>query len=423
MSKGLSKKDRDQFLKRALLAADWFVNSQLTREHGLLGCDANLGRFLYYYFVPKKQYVPGINWTHGRALFVLADAYKITGDKRYLDAAEMGARFIRALQPLDPYYSVTHGAIAERFAHENFAGTLDGAQAASGMLMLYHLTGNHDYLRHGQAFCDFITRSWRPDVGMPRHCSYYPEQVYYPGDPVDAIHQAIAIPLWHCYNITGEGRYVQVILDAADRVLTCQREDGGIYAIQDIRAMEALPLNHHWGLGEGNDRYLLRNDDGIVVVVLAAYKLSGNAKYLDAMVRYGEWIMANEPHVRPFNAFGVQANNVLDIAKAAGKDWTPWVLKHLDKHCLKLQALRTGDPRAEGGFRGEDEEGNAGIFGGHALDYVVTRTTCYMAGTLFRLSGQGTGTGFSVFGMGDTIERVARTRTDNVAPIRKSSTR
>ncbi len=423
MGKNLSVKDRERFLKRALLAADWFVNSQLRREHGLLGCDANLGRFLYYYYMPEKKVVPGINWTHGRAIFVLADAYRVTGDKKYLESAELGARYIRALQPLDPYYSVTHGAITERYPHENFAGMLDGAQAASGLLMLYRLTGNPDYLRRGKAFCDFLVRTWRRDVGMPHSAEYYPERVLYPGDPIGCIHQATAIPLWHCHNITGEGQYAEIIIDAANRVLESQREDGGIYAIPDIRAMAALPPNHHWGLGEGQDRYLLRNDDGIVVVVLAAYKLTGNARYLDAMVRYGEWTMANEPHERPYNAFGVQANNVLDIARMAGRNWTPWVLDHIQKFNLDLQAQKTGDPRAEGGFRGEDEEGNAGIFGGHALDYVVTRTTCYMAGTLFRLSGQGTGTGFSVYGIGEGIDRIAPNPHDNVAPIRKSKSR
>jgi len=59
----------------------------------------------------------------------------------------------------------------------------------------------------------------------------------------------------------------------------------------------------------------------------------------------------------------------------------------------------TRHERADGGFCGEDEEGDAGIFGGKATDYVPTRNTCYMAGLLFRLSGEGTGTGFSVFAM------------------------
>ncbi|MDA0991206.1 MAG: hypothetical protein O3A51_10705 [Verrucomicrobia bacterium] len=413
----ISDKDKHFYLDRALMAADWYVNSQLSTTQ-LIGCDANIGRFLYYYYMPEKKWVPGINWTHGRALFVLTDAYAITRDAKYLEAAEKGARYIRALQPLDPYYSVTHGAIAERYPHENFAGLLDGAQAASGLLMLYHCTQNPDYLRRGVAFCDFLLRNWRRDVGVPRHCTFYPECVYFPDDPVDAIHQATVIPMWHAYNITGEGRYVEVIVDAANRVLMCQREDGGINAIADIDALEALPLNHHWGLGEGKDRYLLRNDDGIVVVVLAAYKLTGDRKYLDAMVAYANWTMANEPHIRPYNAFGVQANNVLDISRMAGIDNSAWVVKHLEDYCLSKQALGTGDPMAEGGFRGEDEEGDAGIFGGKGLDYVPNRNTCYMAGTLFRLSGKGTGTGFSVYGLGDGIERVVRKRDDNVAPTR-----
>jgi hypothetical protein len=212
------------------------------------------------------------------------------------------------------------------------------------------------------------------------------------------IHQASAIPFWHLYNITGEGQFLPPLIDAADRILLCQRGDGGINYIRDIRSVKKVPLNHHWGLGEGDEKYLLRNDDGIVVVVLAAYQITGNKKYLDAMVRYADWTIANEPHERPYNAFGIQAANVFDIGKVAGKDYTPWILDNLKKHCLDMQVAGTGDPKADGGFCGEDEEGNAGIFGGKAKDYVPTRNTCYMAGLLYRLSGQGTGSGFSVFG-------------------------
>gem|GEM_PF-1120758 len=418
MAVKITAKDRKRFLDAALKAADWYINSQLKLKWSW---DGNNGRFLYYYFMPEKKWVPGINWTHGRALFVLTDAYNITHDERYLKAAETGAYYIRALQPLDPYYRVTYGAIAERIPQENWAGMLDGAQAASGLLMLYRITGNPDYLRRGQAFCDFLVRHWRRDVGLPCWCTFVPETITYPGEPVDCIHQATAIPLWHAYNITGEGRYVEIIVDCANRVLACQRDDGGLNAIADIRALPALPPNHHWGIGEGDDRYLLRNDDGVVVVVLAAYKLTGNKRYLDAMVRYADWIVANEPHERPYNAFGIQAANVLDIGKMAGKDYTEWVLDNVEQHCLSKQALGTGDPMAEGGFRGEDEEGNAGIFGGHALDYVPNRNTCYMAGLLFRLSGRGTGTGFSVFGLGIDLHRYERKVNDNVAPSRKKS--
>lgn len=415
MKAKLTAKDRKLYLNRALKAADWYVNSQLK----LPGWDANNGRFLYYYNLPKKKWVPGINWTHGRAIFVLTDAYNITGDRRYLESAELGARYIRALQPLDPAYPVTHGAITERYPHENFAGMLDGAQAASGLLMLHRVTGNPDYLRRGKAFCDFLVRHWRRDLGMPSQALFYPETVKYCGEPIDCIHQATAIPLWHAFNITGEGRYVEPLVDAADRIVGCQREDGGLNAIQDIRALPALPANHHWGLGKGDDRYLLRNDDGVVVVVLAAYKITGDKKYIDAMVKYADWTIENEPHKRPYNAFGVQANNVLDIGKVAGKNYTGWVLDNLKARCLDMQVLRSGDPMADGGFRGEDEEGEGGIFGGKSVDYVPNRNTCYMAGTLFRLSGKGTGTGFSVFGLGELQTRLVRKVDDNVAPTRK----
>jgi hypothetical protein len=228
---------------------------------------------------------------------------------------------------------------------------------------------------------------------------FYPEKVHYLLQVGDCIHQASAIPLWHCYNLTGEGQYLPVIIDAAERVLRCQRPDGAINFLSDTKLEPNPPFNHHWGLGKGDERYILRNDDGIVTVGLAAYMITHDRRYLDAMVAYAEWIVGNEPHERPYNAFGIQAANVLDIGQVAGKSWLDWVMANLDERCLKLQVHGTGNAKADGGFRGEDEEGNAGVFGGKALDYVVTRVTTYMAGLLFRLSGQGTGTGFSAFGL------------------------
>jgi len=203
------------------------------------------------------------------------------------------------------------------------------------------------------------------------------------------------------YRLTGEGHFLPPLIDAADRVLACQRPDGAFNYIKDVRNLGEPAFNHHWGMGQGDQKYIMRNDDGIVVTVLAAFKATGNRKYLDSMVRYADWTIVNEPHERPYNAFGIQAANVLDIGKVAGKDYRPWVLDHLKDRCLALQVQGTSNPKADGGFRGEDEEGNTGIFGGTALDYVVTRVTCYMAGVLLRLSGKGFGAGFSVFGMGE----------------------
>jgi hypothetical protein len=394
----IREKDREIYLRRALLAADWFVNQQLQFDKPWPG---DQYRYCYYYYMPEKKYVPGLNWTHGRALFTITEAYTLTGDRKYIESAELGMRYVRALQPLDPYYEVSYGVIAEEIPQAPRGGILDGAQAASGMLMLHRATGNQDYLRRGKAFCDFLLRTWEEDRGMPAVCEFFPEKVVYPArSPENCIHQASAIPLWHLYNTTGEGQYLHIVVDAADRVLACQREDGGLnYRGGDVSQAPEPPMNHHWGLGEGQDKFLLRNDDGVVVVVLAAYRITGDKKYLDALVRYADWIVVNEPHERPYNAFGVQANNVLDIGKEAGKDYTDWVLEHLQAHCLDMQILDTGDPKADGGFCGEDEEGDAGVFGGHAKDYVPTRNTCYMAGLLFRLSGKGTGSGFSADGL------------------------
>ena len=79
--------------------------------------------------------------------------------------------------------------------------------------------------------------------------------------------------------------YADLVIDAADRVLAWRREDGALNCIAgEIADMPEPPFNHHWGFGEGDDKFILRNDDGVVVVVLAAYRITGDSRYLDAMV-------------------------------------------------------------------------------------------------------------------------------------------
>ena len=398
MTYSLSDKDRKFYLDRALKAADWFVNVQIRHPKPWFGDNK---RFPYYYNMKVKRKVPGLNWTHGRALFVLSEAYRLTKHAAYLESANRGAEYIAALQVMDPHFKKAHGTIKEEIPAGWHSGILDAAQAASGLIMLGRVSRNREWLRRGTAFCECMLRHYRPGVGLPNWIGIYPkEHVRYLAAGVSTISLASEIPLWHEYKRTGDPRFLRPVINAADNILKAQRADGGINFVRQLKdGRKIVGANHHWGFGKGRDRYLLRNDDGIVVVVLAAYQATKKRKYLDAMVRYMEWIVANEPHERPFNAFGVQANNVLDIGKVAGIDRSAWVLDNLKKHCLDLQVVGSKDADAEGGFRGEDEEGEGGVFGGKSLDYVVTRTTCYMAGTLFRLSGKGTGAGFSVFGL------------------------
>ncbi|MCE9616068.1 MAG: hypothetical protein K8T26_17490 [Lentisphaerae bacterium] len=401
MAYSLSAKDRKLYLDRALKAADWFVNGQMRHPDNKNWFGDN-NRFPYYYNMKVKQKVPGLNWTHGRALFVLSEAFKLTKNKAYLESATRGAYYISALQVMDPHFKQAHGTIKEEVPAIWHSGILDAAQAASGLLMLGQVSGNKEWLRRGDAFCECMLRNYKAGVGLPEWIQIYPtEEIRYPKTGRHGtIGYASEIPLWHQYRRTGDRRFLKPVIVAADNILLNQRADGGINFVHRLKDGEAVVgANHHWGFGKGDDRYLLRNDDGIVVVVLAAYLATKKQKYLDAMVSYMEWTVANGPHQRPFNAFGVQANNVLDIGHVAGLDRSAWVLDHLQKHCLDLQVMGSKDANAEGGFRGEDEQGEGGVFGGKSLDYVVTRTTCYMAGTLFRLSGKGTGTGFSPFGL------------------------
>ena len=257
------------------------------------------------------------------------------------------------------------------------------------------------YLRHGRAFCDWLVRNWRPGAPLPPKVEFMPDRVVHEAKwTAMTMFHCSAMPLWHLHRITGEAVYVPPLVDAADRILVSQRPEGAFDFIDDRRQCEPPRPHHHEGYGQGDERYIIRNDDGLAVGVLAAHRVTGDRKYLDAMVRYADWIVGRAPLERPVVGYPLQANNVWDIGRVAGKDYTGWIFEHLARYGLRYQVEGTGDVRADGGFCGEDEEGDAGIYGGKGTDYVVTRTTCYMAGLLFRLSGLGTGAGFSVFGLG-----------------------
>jgi hypothetical protein len=395
----ISEKDRKHYLLRALKAADWFVNSQLGSYRPEWNADR--GRFLYYYYIPGKKYVPGINWTQGRGLFVLSEAYRLTGRKPYLEAATWGARYVMALQAMDRRQKAVFGAIREETPQCSRSGALDAAQATSGLLMLERVTRNPGYLYRANCFCDYLLGHYQKHHEFVSSAHFYPKPYVATktrfGETI--IHNAVTIPLWHLYRRTRLKRYLPPVVDAADRILSYQQGDGSFLFLKK-RGLSRLPAaNHHLGIGRGKARLLVRNDDAMMTVVLAAWLASRKRKYLDSAVAYADWLTGNDPLGRPYCAFPVQANTVLDTGRACGRDYSGWVLDNLHKHLLRYQVLSQKDKTAEGGFRGEDEQGEGGIFGGRSLDYVTTRMTCYAAGTLFRLSGRGTGAGFSPWGL------------------------
>ncbi|MCG3180158.1 MAG: hypothetical protein BIFFINMI_02515 [Phycisphaerae bacterium] len=432
----ISETDRKAHLGRALAAADWFVHTQQGQwrpyeddrlvwdDHYFtsetfeghrdkskswsdsrgIAFNTNRGRFLYYYYLPDGRFVPGLNWTMGRALFVLSDAYKITGDEKYRQSAEFGAKYIESLVVTDPHYDQCLGAIRELIPQGIVSGMLDAAQAASALILLEKLTGQSNWLRLGRMFCDFLLRHWTPERGLPSKAILWPQQKIEFGDFArSCIHYCTIIPLWHLYRRTGEKKYLTPVLWAADQVVENYQLENGALATLPVAALDkAKPPspNHHHGIGEGRDKFLLRNDDSILTVVLAAWLETGDRKYLDSANAYVRWTVSAPAIQPPYCVFPIQANNVLDVAAAGGEDHIDWVLANLPR-LLALQVAGTGNPLADGGFRGEDEQGEGGVFGGKSMDYVVTRVTAYAAGTLYRLSGRGTGAGFSAWGLGD----------------------
>ncbi|MFH1023421.1 MAG: hypothetical protein V1809_08525 [Planctomycetota bacterium] len=357
-----------------LRAADWFVRSQVrsVRPHW----DANEGRYIYNLYLKSRNPVLGLSWTQGRGIFVTLAAWELTGRKEYRDSAVLAGEYIKTLQVYDsPDNPRRQYAIREEVPNSPCASPRDSVEAALGYLFLYRATGNGDYVRRAVDYATWFERNgWTPS-GWPRGDVNLMDPAKNAGP--GAFYQSVHLLFFRYLALaTKNDGWLRHVRPLADGVFRYVRSDGAL--------AEEGAGGHHVRDG------VVMNDDGTMVAMLAAHRVMGDAKYLDACRRFGDWVVAN---IRPpFHALSGPPSlcgTMIELSAATGDvRYREWAAKILVDHVLPLQVNRKGDALTDGAFRGEDEPVEYyGPKTAKPTDFITTRVTCYAALACLKLAG------------------------------------
>jgi hypothetical protein len=374
--------------KSAILAADWYVNSQLPLRPGGSDWDANAGRFIYNYHIPTRWRVNGLPWTQARAIMVLMAAYRLTGKSKYMEAAKKGAGYLFTTQEVDqtrPYFGTFH----EEVPQSDKCWPRDGAEAASGYLHLYHETGDKDLVRRCKLYADWLLSVSDKKDGFPPGGSYFNpvRQHFYR----KAFLVGTGMMYGLLYRATGEKKYLEKGL----RPLAVSVEK---HFLGKDGALIETHFDPHHTRADKTGRLLVLNDDGLCAALLSYGKITNQPKLIEQAVRIADWMMTLGK-VDQFSSLPGQLNFILDIHRETGeKKYHDYVLKRLPE-VLALQVTGSKDPWAQGGFRGEDELPKWYVKGARNKDFVLNRVTAYSALCLFKLlNGTEWTPGYSAFG-------------------------
>lgn len=390
----MSKLTKAECRRRALLAADWFVNTQVIQHSPQW--DANHGRVIYNRHLPSGRTVLGLAWSQGRAIMCLVDAWRLTHKQAYLDSAIACGDYLRyALQCTDPRNPRSFGAFREEVPTSPFSYPRDGIEGAFGLLLLHLATGERDWLERCVLFAEwFLEFAYdRRERQVRNRVDFQPS-----GRPEEYsyIHGGGAPFFWHLFQLTGEPRYRRMVFALADGLMR-RFIDADTGAIRP----DTVGL-HHSGMLAGKP--VVFNDDGAPIALTCAHVATGKktSKYLDAAVRYGRWMARDLPKpAGKFAARGIEAIFLTELAALTGDTQYADVAREWAAEPVKFQFITPGRPDRHGGYRGEDEPAEWYFKGAAPSQFVTTRTTAYSTLALLRASGLCHGPSYSALGLKD----------------------
>lgn len=384
--------------RRVLLAGDWFCNTQVVQASPQW--DANHGRVVYTYHLPTKNLVLGLSWSQGRAIMCLLGAHELNGQQKYFDAAvRCGSYLVHALQRMDARDKRTYGAFAEEVPTSRFSFPRDGIEAAFGLLQLHLATGCTFYLDRCELFAKWYVRN-----------AYHADAKWVAGrvgfdDTADHVKysyiQAGGAPFfWHLHQLTGNARYKSMVRMLGDGMLErfIEPTSGAITSGRVVKKMAGH--SHHATVVGGKE--LVFNDDGSMIGLTCAHSATGRktSKYLDAAVRYGDWLLNDCARPSPaFAADGLHAINLCELTDLTGEGKYRKFAADLMAEQVKLQVESPKQLDRHGAYRGEDEPAHYyGPADAKGRDFVNTRTTAYSTLALLRLGGKVVGPAYSALG-------------------------
>ena len=151
----MSEIDPDPRIKRQVRLCAQYILSMQSKERPR---DRNYGAFYYSYYLETKKRDPlFVVGTTSKTIFALLDLYKFTGNPRYLTSAELAADWLLTMQRSDGSMKsyLRRSSTGRWHATKRFSFLYNG-QVLSALSRIYLATKNRKYLDAAQRIADYI---------------------------------------------------------------------------------------------------------------------------------------------------------------------------------------------------------------------------------------------------------------------------
>ncbi len=385
----------------AIKAGNWLVNNQVRKPF-----DANHGRFLYARLIKGGWDGYSTNWTTGFGAIAMLSLHRLTGDEKYLEAAQYAVRYIKSLQRLDSRDSHSFGAIVEETPQTEWIHPRDGLSAAWGLLCYGRYTGDADSIERAVLYARWMLKNaYRRDwvlatvkLGPSGRDT----------DITQASCQGGAILFLHdLFKETHEVKFQDAALAMSDYyVRTFLHDDGEITIVyddihggkfEDPASLKKFPFD--W-----REMHKI-NDDFSGVAMIESYEQFGREIYRERLKAYVKWVLdkqnADGGFMQPELEVGSATASIflsryLSIAQPGEVEVLSLAIQRALDHLVDLQ-ISSDDPALNGAFPGM----NSSCLHGHG-EWINLRVTGY---SIFALLMQ---TGNSLFPLSDKIIEKSR---------------
>jgi uncharacterized protein YyaL (SSP411 family) len=367
--------NNNKFIKAAENAGNWLLRNQVIDQR-----DANCGRFLYCCNIKTGYFQRSTNWQTGMGVLALLWLYNFTGNKEYLEAAELAADYLLSLQVVDADTPEILGGFREVTPQTPSMTTRDSTSAAWGLLGLLQITGRDDLLKAVKRFADWqLKYAWQNGWPARIICLH-----------TRAGTKKRITPEWVIQNNAQAGA-AEFFMDLAMETGTANYAEQGARRILDYYIKHFLepsgkphilydPIAKNWDVDkpgkrlngseipEGWFNMHRLNDDFAASALIKGYQLLHNKKYLTSAQAYAKWVSEQQLENGGFGTPEVEVATscaplfLMDLRTVTGDDKYDKTIESSLERLLELQ-ISSDNKMVDGGFlcldnRCESDPGN-----------------------------------------------------------------
>ncbi len=279
--------------------ASWYANYQIRYRDYMHGAGV----------IPSAvSFVGQENWRTANwelafaAMGQLAAGAALGNEDRFLYSAEKMLNYLRTLQIFDPYNKPHYGAIREMTALTPWCLIHHSMVVAWSFIEYYRFTKNCEYLERAKYWGEWFLQNGYDAQNLPLYGVEFGEPLSN-GTP-EMLNQQLGTQQASCLNVlyelyleTKDERYIgEKFITLAEFFLANNQTEEGYFVTVDRQTKEPIA-----------DEKVSFNDNLATLGLLAAYRVTEDRKYLDAIVKYLNYCFAQQ------NADGTFENSVSGI--------------------------------------------------------------------------------------------------------------